>query len=82
MPIYEYKCLKCNATFDFFARSIDEQPIKCPQCASKRVEKQFSSFATTATLQTESGCGSCGSATSCPVAGTVAGSSCCGGSCT
>ncbi|MDA3925166.1 MAG: zinc ribbon domain-containing protein [Kiritimatiellae bacterium] len=55
MPIYEYACGKCKSHFEHFARSLSDQPKKCPECGSKRVTKQFSSFATTKTFQLASG---------------------------
>ena len=55
MPIYEYTCGKCKHDFEHFARNLSDQPKKCPKCGSKRVKKQFSSFATTKTFQLASG---------------------------
>jgi putative FmdB family regulatory protein len=32
MPTYEYKCKKCNGTFEFF-QSMKDEPLKfCPKC--------------------------------------------------
>ena len=34
MPTYEYKCSKCNKTFEVF-QSITAKPVKkCPECSS------------------------------------------------
>lgn len=39
MPTYEYKCDKCNKTFELFQR-ITEKPIKkCPNCSSAKVRR-------------------------------------------
>ncbi len=47
MPIYEYKCLKCNEKFDKFVRSMtSEYEIECPKCHSREVEKAMSLFGT------------------------------------
>jgi putative FmdB family regulatory protein len=81
MPIYEYNCGKCGAGFEHLARSRSDTPKKCPQCGSGRVSKQLSSFATTKTFQTASGCGGCAKAPACPAAGAAGGGGCCGGSC-
>ena len=81
MPIYEYKCAKCDSNFEYLARNLNDAPQSCPSCASKRVTKQFSSFATNSTFQIESGCGDCTNAGACPSAGTT-GAACCGGHCT
>ena len=35
MPTYDYKCLKCNHTFEMF-QSMTAEPIKnCPKCNGK-----------------------------------------------
>jgi putative FmdB family regulatory protein len=44
MPIYEYKCIACDATFEKYIRNEQEEQIECPECQSKEVEKQISSF--------------------------------------
>ncbi len=50
MPLYEYRCEKCGATFEKFMRSFsNNEEIECPECASKDVGKAFSSFATSST---------------------------------
>lgn len=68
MPIFEYKCPKCNIEFEKLVFGKDE--VTCPQCGSE-VEKMMSccsfksgagDFKTTGTGK--SGCGGC-SATSC-----------------
>ncbi|MHC4872017.1 MAG: FmdB family zinc ribbon protein [Planctomycetota bacterium] len=44
MPIYEFKCSKCNAFFEELVNS--DTKVECPECKSKKIEKQFSTFAT------------------------------------
>ncbi|HID86080.1 MAG TPA: zinc ribbon domain-containing protein [Anaerolineae bacterium] len=47
MPIYEYQCQKCGATFEKFVRSSSAQiELRCPECGSEEVRKVFSLFAT------------------------------------
>jgi putative FmdB family regulatory protein len=42
MPIYEYKCAKCEHEFERSQR-ITDAPVKtCPQCKSRRVKKLIS----------------------------------------
>ncbi|MBR0225873.1 MAG: zinc ribbon domain-containing protein [Thermoguttaceae bacterium] len=41
MPIYEYKCNKCGATFEALIRSSSEAP-QCPECNSKEVGRLMS----------------------------------------
>ena len=46
MPIYEYHCKECNTVFEtFVSSSTDADKVVCKKCASKNVEKQFSTFA-------------------------------------
>ncbi|PYQ10647.1 MAG: hypothetical protein DMH00_10480 [Acidobacteria bacterium] len=45
MPIYEYVCQKCKKSFELIRR-IKENGRKaatCPKCASKKVERSWSS---------------------------------------
>jgi putative FmdB family regulatory protein len=44
MPIYEYACTDCHATFEALVRS-DTVP-QCPQCQSTALEKLLSVFST------------------------------------
>ena len=47
MPIYEYKCKKCEDIFDFLCLSSNcQEKIICPSCGGERVEKQLSIFST------------------------------------
>ena len=42
MPIYEYKCLKCEHQFEVI-QSFSDSPIKiCPACSKKSVQKLVS----------------------------------------
>ena len=46
MPIYEYRCTKCDARFAQ-QEGIEEhggEPPACPACKSKAVEQVFASF--------------------------------------
>lgn len=46
MPIYEYSCEKCKATFSVL-QSVGngDKGTRCTECGSTRVKKLFSSFA-------------------------------------
>lgn len=61
MPIYEYKCKKCNGEFELLVFSNTE--VKCPECQAKDVEKKMSVFGMSGVEKpfagTESGCTSC-----------------------
>lgn len=32
MPIYEYKCLKCNHKFELFQKMTENPVTECPEC--------------------------------------------------
>lgn len=43
MPIYEFKCLKCNEYFEILVtRSDDEAEMACPKCRSEDFERILS----------------------------------------
>lgn len=42
MPIYEYKCQKCDACFEKLIFAGDEQLVECSDCGSRQVEKLMS----------------------------------------
>jgi len=41
MPIYEYRCKKCNDQIEVFQKASDKPPARCKKCGG-RMEKQFS----------------------------------------
>ena len=41
MPMYEFRCRKCSATFEELVRRTDEE-VECPKCGSAELEKLFS----------------------------------------
>lgn len=43
MPLYEYRCGKCEKRFETLVRS-DRQKVGCPHCRSRKVEKIYSIF--------------------------------------
>ncbi|HSK29871.1 MAG TPA: zinc ribbon domain-containing protein [Candidatus Limnocylindria bacterium] len=43
MPIFEYRCRRCDRQFESIVLSSRER-ISCPSCGSTAVEKQFSVF--------------------------------------
>ena len=44
MPIFEYKCIKCEENFEKLVMGSNPQ-INCPKCGSDEVNKKFSVFA-------------------------------------
>jgi putative FmdB family regulatory protein len=64
MPIFEYRCNKCNNKFEILHKSsVNQQEIICPNCNSTENQKLFSTFASTGfSSSSSSGCesGNCG----------------------
>jgi putative FmdB family regulatory protein len=65
MPIFEYVCQKCDHRFEAIVSAATR--VECPACASPRLEKQLSVFATSVKDQPAARaarplgpCGSCG----------------------
>jgi len=43
MPIYEFKCLKCNELFELLVMNNDEETeLVCPKCKSEKFERVIS----------------------------------------
>ena len=46
MPIYEYRCSKCNEEFELLVRlGTADGDVNCPKCKSTEVKRQLSTFA-------------------------------------
>ncbi|MGA2762472.1 MAG: zinc ribbon domain-containing protein [Spirochaetia bacterium] len=43
MPIYEYECRDCRASFELLMRS--DTKVECPSCESTKVVRKLSVFA-------------------------------------
>ncbi len=47
MPIYVYRCKRCEKTFEELIRSMASgETIQCPDCGSEELERVQASFAT------------------------------------
>ncbi len=47
MPLYEYRCAACGKVFEQLRRMADaDRDLICPECASGRVGRLLSTFAT------------------------------------
>jgi len=55
MPIYEYHCEKCDATFEQITFRGDEEDVCCPTCGGKEVKRLMSA----SRFMGASGLGSC-----------------------
>jgi putative FmdB family regulatory protein len=42
MPIYEYKCEKCESCFEKLVFTGDKESVECPECGTKKVKKLMS----------------------------------------
>jgi putative FmdB family regulatory protein len=43
MPIYEFRCLRCNDCFEFLLMNQDDQvELRCPKCESEDFERVIS----------------------------------------
>lgn len=74
MPIYEYRCNKCNAVFEKLVKNSAENPEHCPKCGATQLKKMFSTFSPN--VQAGNTADNCPAASQCPT-----GSCCNGGSC-
>ena len=62
MPIYEFKCKKCDHIFEEFVFSSNADPdeIICPVCSEKSADKLMSAFSASTGSSLGSGASSCG----------------------
>lgn len=74
MPIYEYVCDACEKSFEALVSS-SKVKSSCPHCGSKKVTKQFSSFAAHSGFSSPCKSGQCPSA-SVPASGGCGGGKC------
>lgn len=62
MPVYEYKCKRCNHRFEELV--FGDEKIACPKCRKFELEQQFSVFGTSSGAASEAvppgSCGTCG----------------------
>lgn len=68
MPLYEYRCLDCEKSFEKMIRFSEDPnvPQECPECHGNHTRKQITSFATRlAASGLLSGSGSSASSGSC-----------------
>ena len=65
MPIYEYKCTKCNKEFEYLVFGGDSS-IYCPECNDQNVQRlmsacSFKSSGDYSSPSASSGCATCSS---------------------
>lgn len=54
MPLYDFHCRACGASFEDYTRA-DEQAPACPACASADTERVLTGFAGPFTLRPQGG---------------------------
>jgi len=42
MPIYEYRCEKCDHEFEVWQKVSDDPPKSCPECRGRRISRLIS----------------------------------------
>jgi len=63
MPLYEFTCEECGATFEeLVGAGLDGLGVTCPECGSEKIEKLVSRFASAGASASKGGDGggSCG----------------------
>lgn len=61
MPLYEYRCPECGHRFEILQRMGEgAEGLSCPRCGAGKVEKQFSTFASSTSGSQVSSGGGCG----------------------
>ena len=64
MPIYEYRCRKCEVIFERFEKvSEGGESLTCPACGAKKPEKILSGFSSSKGSDSSSSCGPAGGST-------------------
>ena len=57
MPIYEYRCRKCNKVFEKIQRVGEGgSRLVCPHCGEKKPEKLISGFSSKGSVSSSSSC--------------------------
>jgi len=56
MPLFEFICKKCGKKFEQIVFSVNKEEIKCPECKSNEIEKQFSTFSSNTSDTQHSDC--------------------------
>ncbi|MBK9064365.1 MAG: zinc ribbon domain-containing protein [Acidobacteria bacterium] len=63
MPLYEFTCEKCGATFEeLVGAGLEDFGVTCPECGSEKIQKLVSRFASAGASASKGGDGggSCG----------------------
>ncbi|MGH7814188.1 MAG: FmdB family zinc ribbon protein [Candidatus Binataceae bacterium] len=80
MPIYEYRCLKCNRSFEAFVRPGHDGDTECPRCGGAKLAREMSTFAARGSSG-DSAAAAAGAIASNGGSSGTTGGGCCGGAC-
>lgn len=58
MPIYEFKCQKCDEFFELLVMKSDDDELKCPKCG----EQSFERIMSTTNFSVKGGASACATA--------------------
>ena len=79
MPIYEYRCAKCDRSFEAFVRPGDA--AECPHCHGSKLTREMSTFAARGSNGDGAAAVASAMANSGTSSGFTGGGGCCGGGC-
>jgi putative FmdB family regulatory protein len=81
VPIYEYRCVDCDRSFESLARpGRGDDGAQCPRCGGARLARQMSTFAAHGSSGAAAAAGAQAIATS-GAGRFTGGGGCCGGGC-
>jgi putative FmdB family regulatory protein len=79
MPIYEYRCARCERSFEAFVRPGDA--AECPHCHGSKLTREMSTFAARGSNGDGAAAVASAIANSGTSSGFTGGGGCCGGGC-
>ncbi len=80
MPIYEYRCTKCDRSFEAFVRPGDTG-AQCPDCHGSKLTREMSTFAARGSNDLAAAAVSAMANSGTSSGGGMTGGGCCGGGC-
>ncbi|MDO8434619.1 MAG: zinc ribbon domain-containing protein [Candidatus Binatus sp.] len=80
MPIYEYRCVECDRSFEAFVRGGGDE-ASCPECHGSHLTREMSTFAARGSNGDGASAAMSAIAGNGASAGRMTGGGCCGGGC-
>jgi putative FmdB family regulatory protein len=81
MPIYEFRCEDCGASFETLVRSGHRGDAHCPRCNGARLAREMSVFAARGAVGDSARAAADAIASNGASRGRMGGGGCCGGAC-